>query len=101
MHFDMYLPNSYSTAAEVNLAYLKLASSNCLTLAYMKQPFLEYAACQWGHYARRQNNARVVEYFLELHQKAARQLPHIALETLFYSTRYNTELVIHWRGVSL
>ncbi|KAF8423279.1 hypothetical protein EV426DRAFT_574568 [Tirmania nivea] len=63
-HFDTYFPNGHSTAAEVCLTYLNfdklLASPNCLTLDDIDQrkeqwPFLEYAACQWGHYAPAKN----------------------------------------------
>ena len=106
-NFDMYFPNGHSTAAEVCLTYLNFdkltASSNCLTPDDMKQrieqwPFLEYAACQWGHYARRQSNSRVMEYFLKLRQKVSEQLPHIALETLFHYTVWEP---YPWDGRSL
>jgi len=65
----------------------------------MGRPIDEWAVLTYGseqgHYARGQSNSRVVEYFLKLHQNTSEQLPHIALETLFYSTTFQS------RGKSL
>ncbi|KAF8421790.1 hypothetical protein EV426DRAFT_188841 [Tirmania nivea] len=92
LYSSIYFLDCYSDAAETCLVYLNFPgmrehckSGNELKQKFHDFPFLKYAACNWGTYAKLQSNGTVVKLALTL--SGENRLPSTSLQVLYRSIR--------------
>ncbi|KAF8421792.1 hypothetical protein EV426DRAFT_189114 [Tirmania nivea] len=98
LHTSTYFPDGYSDAAETCLLYLTFPeirdhckSSDELDKKICGFPFLEYAACNWGTYAKLQSNETIMKLAFRL-PGDGNECPSAPLQVLFASITDHWEL---------
>ncbi|KAF8421782.1 ankyrin repeat-containing domain protein [Tirmania nivea] len=88
---SVHFPDGYSNVAETCLIYLNFPKirEHCkygheLTKRFNDFPFLEYAACNWGTYAKLQSNKNVMKLSITL-PGDGNKLPSTPLKVLYAS----------------